>query len=117
MTERRQHPRQRVYYGGMVAFNMRKSTLECVVRNFSQFGARIEFDNAALIPDEVDFNIEHRGLSCLARLVWRDRDAAGLAFSEVTETKDLVPLEWSRKLNASERTNRQLKSRIDQLRS
>ena len=79
MTERRQHPRQRVYYGGMVAFNMRKSTLECVVRNFSQFGARIEFDNAALIPDEVDFNIEHRGLSCLARLVWRDRDAAGLS--------------------------------------
>ena len=35
MLERRQHPRNRVYYGGMIAFNARNSTLACVVRNVS----------------------------------------------------------------------------------
>jgi hypothetical protein len=39
MLERRQFPRSRVYYGGMVAFNARQSTLACVVRNFSDHGA------------------------------------------------------------------------------
>ena len=86
MLDRRQHSRNRVYYGGMVAFNARNSTLACVVRNFSPRGAKIEFENSATMPDRVDFEIARRGLSCLARLVWRDRNAAGLAFSNVRET-------------------------------
>ena len=115
MLERRQHPRNRVYYGGMVAFNARNSTLDCVVRNFSPRGAKIEFENAAILPDRVDFEVARKGLSCLARLVWRDHNAAGLVFSEERETGDVVPLDWARKLRDSERTNRRLKSRLDQL--
>ncbi len=87
MLERRQFPRDRVYYGAMVAFNARSSTLACVVRNFSPRGARIEFENSAAMPEQVDFEIARRGLSCLARLVWCDRNAAGLAFSNVRESQ------------------------------
>ena len=119
MLERRQHPRNRVYYGGMVAFNARNSTLACVVRNFSQRGAKIEFENSAVIPDRIDFEIARRGLSCLARLVWRDRNAAGLMFSDVQKpvqlTSDVIPLDWARKLRATERENRKLRSRLDQI--
>ena len=120
MLERRQYPRNRVYYGGLVAFNARNSTLDCVVRNFSQRGAKIEFENSALTPDQVDFEIERRGLSCLARFVWRDRNAAGLMFSNVQETNaqrkgDVIPLDWARKLRASERENSKLRSRLDQI--
>jgi hypothetical protein len=117
MLERRHLPRNRVYYGGMVAFNARNTTIACVVRNFSMYGAKIEFVNPALVPDQVDFEIERKGLSCLARLVWRNRDAAGLVFADERETSGVVPLAWARKLRASERTNRQLQSRLDQLRS
>ena len=98
MFERRQQPRNRVYYGGMVAFNDRNSTIACVVRNFNMFGAKIEFEGAALVPDEVDFEIERKGISCLARMVWRDRDAAGLVFANGRETSDVVPLAWAQKL-------------------
>jgi|GEM_PF-313643 len=118
MLDRRQHPRNRVYYGGMVAFNARNSTLACVVRNFSQRGARIEFENSAMLPSRVDFEIKRRGLSCQAHLVWRDRNAAGLAFSNVQEavreTSDVISLDLARKLRGTERTNRQLQSRLDQ---
>jgi PilZ domain len=119
VLERRQFPRNRVYYGGMVAFNARNSTLACVVRNFSQRGAKIEFENSAVLPDRVDFEVERRGLSCLARLVWRDHNAAGLMFSDVQkpvqETSEIIPLDWARKLRATERENRKLRSRVDQL--
>jgi len=77
MQERRRQPRDRVYYGGMVTFNDRTSNIACVVRNFSMFGARIEFEGAALVPDKVDFEIRRKSISCLAHMVWRDRDAAG----------------------------------------
>ena len=119
MLERRQFSRGRVYYGGMVAFNARNSTLACVVRNFSQRGAKIEFENSAVIPDRIDFEIARRGLSCQARMVWRDRNAAGLMFSDVQkpvqQTSEIIPLDWARKLRATERANRRLQSRLDQL--
>jgi PilZ domain len=119
MLERRQWPRSRVYYGGLVAFNARNSTLACVVRNFSKRGAKIEFENSTMLPDRVDFEIERRGLSRRARLVWRDHNAAGLVFSDlqntVEETSDVIPLDLARKLRATERANRRLQSRLDQL--
>ncbi len=62
MLERRQHPRDRVYYGGVIAFNARNSTLDCVVRNFSPYGAKIEFENAAMLPDNVELEVVRKGL-------------------------------------------------------
>ncbi len=40
---------------------------------------------------------------------------AGLVFSEEPEAGNVVTLDWARKLRASERSNRRLKSRLDQL--
>ena len=117
MLERRQQSRSRVYYGGTVAFNACNSTLACVVRDFSPFGARIEFENAALVPDEVDIEIERKGICRSARMVWRDRFAAGLVFLNASESGGVIALDWARRLRASERSNRQLQARLDQLRS
>jgi len=115
MLERRQHPRNRVYYGGVIAFNARHSTLDCIVRNFSPHGAKIEFENAAILPDRVEFDVVRKGLSCAARLAWRDQNSAGLTFCEEREKGTVVTLDWARKLRDSERVNRRLKSRLDQL--
>ena len=83
----------------------RNSTLDCVVRNFSQRGAKIEFENSAMLPDQVDFEIARRGLSCLARLVWRDRNAAGPGVLQCARDASdaVIPLDWARKLRATER--------------
>jgi hypothetical protein len=50
-------------------------------------------------------------------MVWRSRNEAGLTFLDTNDANDIVPLDWARKLRASERTNRRLESRIEQLRS
>src|ERR1700761_2993402 len=102
MSDRRRQYRNKVYYSGLIAFNDRKSTVTCVVRNFTPFGAMIEFENAAIVPDWVNFEISRRGLSRLARLAWCDRTRAGLVFSTSPATEDVIPIEWARKLRASE---------------
>lgn len=38
MTERRREMRQRVIYGGAIAFDNHRSTVECAVRDFSPNG-------------------------------------------------------------------------------
>jgi hypothetical protein len=117
MHDRRQLFRNRVYYGGELAFNGRNSTLTCIVRNFSTRGAKIVVEGCAVLPDKLDFTVERKGLSCVAHLVWRSRAEAGLVFADTHAIEAAVPLDWARKLAASERTNRRLQSRIEQLRS
>lgn len=117
MTERRRLPRDRVYYGGLLAYNARASTLTCLVRNFNEFGAKIELGGAEIVPGEVDFVVERRQLACRARLVWRSQTAAGLKFCDQLQARAAIPLDWARKLRASERANQQLRSRIAQLSS
>ena len=48
-------------------------------------------------------------------MIWRNRDEAGLVFANVRETRDVVPLAWAQKLRETERANRKLRSRVDQL--
>jgi hypothetical protein len=115
MLDRRQRFRGRVCYGGLISFNERQSTMTCVVRNFSPMGARIEFTNASLLPDEIDFTILRKALSCRARIVWREANEAGLAFSHPKQTSAPIPLDWAIRLRASERDRKELRRRIADL--
>jgi hypothetical protein len=101
----------------MLAYNARLSALACLVRDFNEFGAKIELDARQILPREVDFVIERKQLSCKARLVWRDHTAAGLKFCDPARQPAVIPLDWARRLRASERTNQQLRARIEQLSS
>ena len=107
--------RNRVYYGGMLGFNARRSTFACIVRNFSDFGAKIEFEGSPLLPDYLDFSIARRDLACRARLVWRGHQQAGLVFADLEQTSDVVSLDRARKLRDDQRTNKLLRARLDQL--
>ena len=117
MLERRKSFRGRVYYGGRIAFNGRQSTMDCIVRNFSDDGAKVEFDTTRLITGEVDFTIEQKGFAFRARMIWRRGDHAGFLFRDPRHTETNATLDWAMRLRASERVNRDLLQRLDRLRS
>jgi hypothetical protein len=117
MADRRRVSRDPVYYGATLAYNARASTFTCVVRNFSEYGAKIEISAALTLPDEVDFALDRKKIFGKARLVWRDETAAGLKFQDLQHKNDDASLDWRRRLTASERTNQRLRTRIEQLTS
>lgn len=78
------------------------------MRNFSSSGARIEFENAAILPDEVDLTIERKGLAFLARIIWRRENDIGFAFRNPKHLNATVSLDWALSMRASERTNKAL---------
>jgi hypothetical protein len=114
MIERRQSARARVIYSGVIAYDQRRSTMNCVVRNFSEDGVKVEFDNTALLPDEIDLLIAKKSRAFIAKIVWRGEREAGLAFRSNGANLP-IPLDWARRLRASESERRKLKGQIAQL--
>jgi len=113
MQDRRESVRDKVFLGGVAEINTRGSTMDCVVRNFSENGACVEFDSSARIPDEMNLTISQRGRSYLARMIWRQANRIGLAFRVMVSDKPESDLDA--RLRRSERKKRQLQRRIDRL--
>jgi hypothetical protein len=114
MHEKRKQARARVFLGGVIAFNKRRSTLECCVRNISPAGAFIALDSTAVIPDEFDLSIRAQERSLRAQLIWRSADAAGVRFTDFAGST-VVPLDYAIRLKACERENARLQRRIADL--
>ncbi len=114
MLERRQTLRTRVIFRGHIAYNKCLSTIDCVVRNFSEDGAKIEFDNLALLPDEFDLLIAKDARSFRAKLAWRSGNQAGLTFRPAIPMAT-VPLDWAQRLRRSEAEQRRLQIKMAQL--
>ena len=114
MIERRQSARARVIYSGVIAFDARRATMNCVVRNFSEDGVKVEFDNTALLPEDIDLLIAKKSRAFIAKIIWRNEREAGLAFRSNGANLP-IPLDWARRLRASESERRKLKGRLAQL--
>ena len=55
---------------------------DCVVRNSSEKGARVEFSNVIKLPKEqMSLTIARKGRSFLARIIWWRDNFVGVAFS------------------------------------
>jgi hypothetical protein len=113
MQDRRQSVRDKVLYGGVAEINQSGSTMDCVVRNISERGACIEFDQAAKVPEEMNLTISRKGRSFLARLIWRQANKVGLAFRIMTSDRPVDDLD--ERLRRSEIKKRQLQRRINEL--
>ena len=113
MQDRRQDTRDKVLYGGVAEINEHGSTVDCVVRNISEGGACVEFEQAAALPEEINLTIPRKGRSFLARLIWRQANKAGLAFRIMTSDTPVSDLD--ERLRRSEIKKRQLQRRIREL--
>jgi len=115
MLERRQNPRAKAVLGGMATINRSGSTMDCVVRNMSEGGACVEFDQTAKLPDEMRVSIVQRNCSFFARTMWRRGGRVGLAFRTMTAAGLPATTDLDERLRQSERKKRQLQLRLKQL--
>jgi len=113
MQDRRESVRDKVLLGGVAEINERGSTMDCVVRNFSEHGACVEFDAVARLPEQMNLTIPRKGRSFLARMIWRQANRVGLAFRAMVT--DAPESDLDVRLRRSERKKRQLQRRINAL--
>jgi PilZ domain len=115
MPDRRQSPRDKVIYRGVAEIGEGGATRECVVRNISEKGARIEFSNIIRLPRQpISLTIARKGRSFLAKIIWWRDNFVGVAFS--SETSSELPVsDLEDRLRKSEQKKRQLQRRIKQI--
>jgi hypothetical protein len=113
MQDRRGSVRDKVLFGGVAEVNERGSTMDCVIRNFNEAGACVEFDSSAPLPEEMQITIARKGRSFLARMIWRQANRVGLAFRAMVTDAPVDDL--GARLRRSEKKKRQLQRRIKEL--
>jgi hypothetical protein len=115
MLDRRQSPRDKVIYGGVAEIGERGATRECIVRNISEKGARIEFSNVIKLPrQQISLTIARKGRSFLARIIWWRDNFVGVAFGSETSSEPAVS-DLEERLRKSEQKKKQLQRRIREL--
>jgi hypothetical protein len=73
-------PRQKAFLKATIRFQGGNVTADCLVRNISTSGARVDVDRMVAIPQEFELDIPQRGALLQCRLAWRTDDRAGVEF-------------------------------------
>jgi hypothetical protein len=72
--------RQRTFLKGTLYYDNRRASIECVIRDMSDSGARLTFDHPATVPDNVELFIPHKQQTLRARVRRRGPNELGIAF-------------------------------------
>lgn len=80
MAEQRSQPRTRSLLRGRIEFNQRKTTVECVVREVSESGARLAVSEAVTLPSEFELYVPFKDQRFQVQARWRRADLVGVQF-------------------------------------
>lgn len=79
MQERRKVTRSRVLKGAKIIIGS-ASTIDCVVRNVTNSGARIQIANTVDLPETLDLTLDAGFTIRPCRVAWRSVNETGLQF-------------------------------------
>ena len=91
MNERRINARQRSFLQGRIYFNQRRSSLDCLIRDLSDDGAKLMASNSVALPEFVELHIPNKNVTYPAKVQWRTGDDIGVAFNLENESPSVVP--------------------------
>ena len=90
MDEKRTSPRLRSFLKGRVVFNGGQTSLECLIRDVSSAGARLELSASITLPDRFELYLPHRDTTSKVHVQWRRGSQIGVAFDQV-ESAPVMP--------------------------
>jgi hypothetical protein len=82
MIEHRSAVRHKSFIQGRIYFNHRQSSMDCIVREFTGSGARLEFSEMPALPDAFEVFIPTKDEYFRARTVWHKSYLVGVAWTE-----------------------------------
>jgi hypothetical protein len=91
MNERRRIARQKSFLQGRVYFNNRRTSIDCLIRDFSELGARLKFSGAVATPEVVELHVPNKDETYRARVQWRNGDEMGVSFDDYRASPEAAP--------------------------
>ena len=72
--------RQRTFLKGTLYYDNRRASIECVIRDMSDSGARLTFEHPVIVPDNVELFIPQKQQTLRAHVKRRGPNEIGIAF-------------------------------------
>ena len=91
MNDKRSTQRLRSFLKGRILFNGGQNSLDCLIRDMSSTGARLELSTSVTLPDRFDLYLPHRDETCKVHSQWRRGNQLGVAFDHVESTPAVPP--------------------------
>ena len=79
MQERRAHNRHRTFIKGRIYFNNRLASHDCIIRDVSDGGSRLEFTESVTLPERFELHIPSKDEYYLAQVRWRKGTNLGVS--------------------------------------
>jgi hypothetical protein len=90
MIEDQDAPRHNTcFFRAFVYFENKGSAIDCIVRDISDTGARLQFSKLLNFSEFVHLHIPAKGQSFRARVMWHDGDEIGIAFHASAKTDSI----------------------------
>lgn len=91
MAERRSSARQKSFLQGRIYFNNRRSSIDCLIRDYSDTGARLKLSETAAVPEAIELYIPNKEEIHRARVEWRSGNEMGVSFGEEVRSPSVAP--------------------------
>ncbi len=90
-SEQRHDVRKRTFLKGRILFNKGAASMDCLIRDLSEAGARLELSETSTLPEVFDLYIAQKEETFRATLRWRRDNSVGIAFAD--QRKPVAPPE------------------------
>jgi hypothetical protein len=80
--DHRSATRARAFLKAQIRFNNGMSTMDCVIRDLSEGGARLQISDSVAIPNTFELHIPKRNETRRAILHWRTSEEMGVGFQD-----------------------------------
>jgi PilZ domain len=84
MIERRANPRHKTFIKARIYFNNRLSSMDCIVREVSEHGSRLEFSEKVALPDVFELYLPNKDEYFQAHVMWRKGNNIGITSTPET---------------------------------
>jgi hypothetical protein len=89
MSEHRVLPRHRTFIKGRIYYNNGLSSTDCIVRDVSDGGGRLEVPESVVIPDAFELHFPNKNERFHARVRWRKAGQLGVTWGAEQSAKDV----------------------------
>src|SRR3954463_1596863 len=117
-SDQRVAPPLKALIPARIVFNNGQSTLDCLIRNLSDTGAKLIVSAAIALPECFDLIVPQKSVTRRVRIVWRRGEAMGVRFDEDaprSESRDPDASSLTRRMRELAAEVARLQSRILQL--
>jgi hypothetical protein len=87
MIERRSLARHKTFIKGRIDFNNRLSSMDCIVRDVTNCGARLEASESVALPDTFELYLPNKDEHFRAQVEWRKGNHVGVSWNAERASK------------------------------